>query len=517
MLDKIAMGTGKSRATVLKYLGVLHAKEILDFRHIGRSKLWMLKQTPDAGMEVSVRPEGESMDREVRMLASMACELTGILLREAELEDRLNHPDIIVLTVDADLRIIFRNRLFSSLFPEAATIRELIRPHQADRLERAMRAEKTGHAFSMELDLREKAGVCRPYKISLFPPAPGGPAGCFSLTGEDLSAHKRSRRQLEALLYIIRAAGTAHDEAHLLKEAMTGVRDKLLPFVHCAVFMADLQIPYSTFTVTDGMQAVLSPLITRCMTTLENVSAGDGDPVIACLSEGTGSPAVKSAIAVPIIEEERAMGAILLVMDTDVSTTEIENVEIVADEISGALKMQRLDRERSEYINTLLAMNGISGILNDARDETLILEKSIESAMTSLGFEMGCVYLKDEKDEMTARVHRNMPESLRNMCISGIFNGLFERAFRERNIIYITSEMPEYAMLDPGMRATGLRTLLILPIKTGDTVVGLLNMGSRDVKPYMPTSLENISSIGLQLGVALERSRLARELESRQD
>lgn len=39
MLDKISMGIGKSRATVLKYLGMLHAKEILDYRHIGRNKL----------------------------------------------------------------------------------------------------------------------------------------------------------------------------------------------------------------------------------------------------------------------------------------------------------------------------------------------------------------------------------------------------------------------------------------------------------------------------------------------
>jgi GAF domain-containing protein len=78
---------------------------------------------------------------------------------------------------------------------------------------------------------------------------------------------------------------------------------------------------------------------------------------------------------------------------------------------------------------------------------------------------------------------------------------------------YTCSRTPEYAkLLDPVIRERGVRTLLILPIKVGDRVVGLLNMGSREEKHYLPTSLENLSSIGLQLGIALERSRLARAL-----
>jgi len=46
MLDKISLGTGKSRATVLKYLGMLHAKGILEYQIIGRNKLWHVRQAP---------------------------------------------------------------------------------------------------------------------------------------------------------------------------------------------------------------------------------------------------------------------------------------------------------------------------------------------------------------------------------------------------------------------------------------------------------------------------------------
>lgn len=122
---------------------------------------------------------------------------------------------------------------------------------------------------------------------------------------------------------------------------------------------------------------------------------------------------------------------------------------------------------------------------------------------------VGCIYLKDDRDAMALRVHRNMPESLRGMCLSGAFRGLFDRAFREHRIVYITPGSPEYHTLDPEIRAQGVRTLLILPIRDGEAIVGLLNMGSRSEKSYSPTSLDNISTIGLHLGLALDRSKLA--------
>ena len=67
-----------------------------------------------------------------------------------------------------------------------------------------------------------------------------------------------------------------------------------------------------------------------------------------------------------VFKDENSTGAILLFLDSDVNSANIENVEIFADEIANAQILQRLDRERSEYVNTPLAMNSISSILNDA-------------------------------------------------------------------------------------------------------------------------------------------------------
>jgi transcriptional regulator with GAF, ATPase, and Fis domain len=134
--------------------------------------------------------------------------------------------------------------------------------------------------------------------------------------------------------------------------------------------------------------------------------------------------------------------------------------------------------------------------------------------MDSLGFEMGCIYLKDDEEELTLRVHKNLPEGLKNMCMAGMFNDLFSKTLEKQNLVYITSESEEYSSLEHAIRANGIKTLLILPVKKGNEIIGLLNMGSRQIKPYNNISLENLSSIGLQLGLALERSRLAIKLKA---
>jgi len=510
MLDKIAMGIGKSRATVLKYLQALLARGILEYRVIGSNKHWMIKQpraleTPAYGTEPL---------NETRALASRAFEMHAALLRRTELETLLDTPETIVFTILNDTTIVFKNPLAESLFPGVRTFQELLSPEQAAHLQMKLGAGDTGSPVSLELTLKEQTGVLRRYLVTFVSPNPGEPSGCIAVVGEDLACRQRSKRDFASLLYVIRTAGVTRTEEDLLRAAMKGIQERLVPFRFGAVFLEEMRMAYSTRPIPESELLQFLPLVNRCRDSLATVAIGRDDRAFPILQSLAGVPPA-GAVAVPIIEAEQAVGALLLIPDTGISTTDLGNVEIVADEIASVLRMQHLDRERNEYIKTLLALNRLSGILNEERDEEALLSQAIESVMDSLGFEMGCVYLKDEKDDMIPRVQKNMPESLRRMCVSGIFNTLFERAFAEKTVLYLTPDLPEYAGLDPAIRRSHVRTLLIIPIRIGDTVEGLLNMGSRMEKQYLPVSLENIVSLGLQLGTALERSRLARALENR--
>ena len=517
MLDKISRGTNKSRATVLKYLETLNAKGVLEFRLVGRSKLWLLKHAPEKGLIVRhdalTEPAGD-----VPHLKEIASELHRLKAREESLHESMESPDRIVFTIDNALNIISSNDSFDTLFKGRKNFRELVLPEDAGVLERILTSKES---ISVDIGLLEKPGMYSLYRLEFSMIEEHGDMIGSVVVGESLSGMKRTKKDLEALIYMIRTIGSMHERAQIVSESMKGIKEMLLPYSHGMLFTLDGGKPraeYSTFQAwIDGpLPSYLDSFLHRCARSMETISANDFE--VGSLRSELRDPEIKAMFAIPIIGDEKAAGVILLVLPSaSVDSIKIEDVEMVADEIAGALKMLRLERVKAEYVNTLVAMNRISGIINSVRDEDSMLERSIASTMETLGFDMGCVYLGGDDEELLLRVHKNMPESLRSMCISGMFKDLFSKAFARQNLVYITADSKDYDTLDPAIRANGVRTLLILPIKNGDKVIGLLNMGSREIREYDRVSLENLGSIGLQLGIALERSKLAIRLKTQDE
>ena len=517
MLDKITRGTRRSRATVLKYLEILHAKEILDFKFVGRSKLWFLKQSVPEKPEIISEPVDLDI-QETNEIVSAASRLHILQSKEAELKMSINRPDALVFTINIYMDIIAFNNSFDTFFPGKKNLREIISSEQINMLENIVRSLSLNDKITIEIDMIEKSGVYKPYKISLQPILDDNEVVIGSvIMGEELSQSRRTKRELETLLSIAQAASSASSEEQLMKEATGSIKD-IIPYKYCTIFLKDngnILPAYETSQLAGKLLPNIKGFIEKSMDTLETKSAGNGDFYLENVKSIMEDRSISLMLSIPIIDEDSAMGSILLLTTlTSVSSVSIENVEMAADELSGYLKMQRLTSEKEEFANTLLAMNRISTVLNSTSGEDEMLEKAVKSTIDSLGFEMGCIYLKDDKEELTLRVHRNLPEGLKNMCMAGMFKDLFSKTLEKQNLVYITSESEEYDSLEPAVKANGIKTMLILPIKSGNDIIGLLNMGSRHIKHYNDISLENLSSIGLQLGLALEKSRLAIKLNA---
>lgn len=522
MLDKITRGTGRSRATVLKYLDILHAKGILNYKFVGRSKLWYL--SPDAGVELEITVEPvEKVLEDNEELISAAAKLHSLILKEINLKKSIDRIDTVVFTINSYMDIIAANDTFETFFPGIKNLREILDREKAIVIENTMQSLKFKDKTVIEIDLMEKHGAYRPYRMTMHPILDGkGNITGISIIGEEISRSKRTKRDLETLLSIVQAADSSENEENVINE-IKNLINILIPHKYFAIFLKDGKTPHSAYRTDEKISTIaadhlpnyISGFIEKSMDSLETVTAKEGDYYLEAVKSNLNDTSLSMAIAIPIINEEDAIGAILLLSTSkSVSSVSIENVEIAADELSGYLKMQRLTHEREEFVNTLIAMNKISSIISSSYVEDEMLEMCVSAVINSLGFEMGCIYLKDEDEELTLRVHKNLPENLKNMCMAGMFKDLFGKTLEKQNVAYITSKSEEYQSLEPAIRANDIKTLLILPIKSGGEIMGLLNMGSRKIKVYNKISLENLSSIGLQLGVALERSKLAIKLKS---
>lgn len=514
MLDKITRGTGRSRATVLKYLEILNAKGVLDYRFVGRSKLWFLSSMKEDVIKPILEVQENTSE-----LASIASKLHTLISKESNLRKSIDSPDTIVFTINTYMDVVTTNDTFSTFFSGKRNLRDMVRAEQTFLLEKAMRSLDTRKTVTVELDLMEKNGVYRSYKLFLQSILDGSSTVGTAIVGEELSQSKRTKRELETLLFIARSAASARSEEQFMKDALVGIND-IISCKYCAVLLKNgkgLKYVYHTENLTHGtVPSYIKGFVEKSMKTLETVSAVDGDYYLETFKSKTGDISPAMMLSVPFIDEESAMGALLLLTtSSSLSSVNIENLEMAADEFSGYFKMQKMGEEKEEFVKTLIALNRVSGIINSTNAEDEMLEKAVKSTIDSLGFEMGCIYLKDDSEELTLRVHRNLPENLKKMCMAGMFKDLFSKTLEKRNLVYITSESAEYDSLEAPIRASNIKTLLILPIKRGNDIIGLLNMASQQIKTYNKVSLENLSSIGLQLGIALERSRLAIKLEGK--
>lgn len=521
MLDKITRGTSRSRATVLKYLEILNVKGIINYRFVGRSKLWSLSEFPKTGIIPGPLIRPEDTDKSIDTLASVASQLHNLIYEKSDLKRSLDNPDTLVFTINNYRDIIATNDTFETFFKGKNNLRELVNPQEMIIMDKTIGSLKAGHTSTIEIDFMEKSRVYRPYKISLHPIiGENNEITGTTIIGDDLSQSKRTKRELEILLSIARSTSSRESGEQTLKEVVQGI-NSLLPTEYCGIFLKNegrLHLQYQIPALKNSAQilADLKGFITKSMDSMETISEVNGDFHLEKVRSHLKDSSLSIMLSIPIISEDHSIGNIILLTQSEsVNSVNIENVEMVADELSGFFKIKRLTHEKNEYINTLVAMNNVSAVLNSTTLEDEILAKSVTSTINALGFEMGCIYLTDDKEELALKVHENLPENLRNMCIAGIFKDLFNKTLENQSLVYITSESSDYDLIDPAIKKNGVKTLLILPIKSGENIIGLLNMGSRNVKTYNQTSLDNLSSIGLQLGLALERSRLAIKVKQR--
>lgn len=511
MLDKITGNTSRSRATILKYLGILNAKGILTYRFVGRSKLWSIKD--DSEVETYKTQYNETTQENMDMVTASG-ELHTIKLKETELNLMINHQDNVIFTVNNDMDIVVANKTFKMLFKETDKLSSILMNEEllmVKELVNSLKQSKQNKTVTTELDLMEKHGIFTPYKLTLTSILDvEGNSNGISFIGEELSQLSRSKKELETLLGITQKMGSAQSEEVLMKEVTQGI-EKLVDCNGISVLLTENKKLYSVHDTTDAVKSntgLYKEFVSGSMDALETRTTGDRtylDPVRSETGESVGM-----MVSIPVIYEETSIGSLLVFTPSrSLGSINIENMEMVADELASHIKIQRLSQESQEFTNTLMAMNQISNILNTVTVEEEILERSVASTIESLGFEMGCIYLTDDDNELTLRVHKNLPRSLENMCISGMFKDIFQKSLEKQNLVYITPESEEYESLDPVINKSGIKSLLILPIKSGNRIIGLLNMGSRKIKNYNEVTLENLSSIGLQLGLALEITRSA--------
>jgi two-component system NarL family sensor kinase len=165
----------------------------------------------------------------------------------------------------------------------------------------------------------------------------------------------------------------------------------------------------------------------------------------------------------------------------------------------------------------LAVLYDIAGYLNRQIDVHDALYEVLRRVTELLGLRTGWVWLLDERDETYLAAEQNLPPYLADhperlegscVCLDTFLSGTMEQA---SNVDVLRCSRLKNAERDSDPSALGLRFHASVPIHTGDTALGVMNVASEDWRELRPDELQLLHIISDQIGLAIQRAQLSAE------
>ena len=229
----------------------------------------------------------------------------------------------------------------------------------------------------------------------------------------------------------------------------------------------------------------------------------------------------RSWLVVPIMSRDEPIGAICLSSTTEMAFTEhdLELAEQIANQISGAmansqlyaerLRLEEAERERSDELAALYEISSVISLPGAFSDK-------IENVL-------GILADLSDSEWVTFRIPRDDEPGLHLVGAAGpgvemspplpVFTEeqqMAMSAFRDGEIKLVN----DYAAApnqSPAVLAMGTRSVVLIPLKAGERIYGLVNVISSKPHHFTPEAVRLLTAVGQGLGGQLDKARLDEE------
>ena len=174
-----------------------------------------------------------------------------------------------------------------------------------------------------------------------------------------------------------------------------------------------------------------------------------------------------------------------------------------------AFTVDSLRQERKRRIQ-LAALNQTSSVVSQSLELGQILKSSIDSVIDVMGVEAAMVFLVDEEaGELALAAYRGIsPEFVREVDRFKLGEGFNGRVAETGEPLYIEDASNDPRLTKKVVAEEGIRSQLIVPLKSKGRVMGTLCVAARSQRRVLPEELELVTAIGNQVSVAIENAHL---------
>ncbi len=235
-------------------------------------------------------------------------------------------------------------------------------------------------------------------------------------------------------------------------------------------------------------------------------------------ARGKTNPNVDRSLAVvPIVIEDRVVGVIAADQDRKNAFTEadLQIVETLALQTGITLQKAMLVDEERHRADVMHLLRKVSTSISATLDVAQTLDLIVKGAISLTHGDSSIIYLIDEANEIS---HRHaFPETFRHPRTRfSERQGLTWRVFRSRRDIEIR-DVKRSKQASDELKQAGVRSLIGVPLKVGEEVVGILFCNSSQRSAFGDEDKALLIMLAEQAAMAVKKARLFEELGDRVD
>ena len=247
----------------------------------------------------------------------------------------------------------------------------------------------------------------------------------------------------------------------------------------------------------------------------------------------SGDP--RTFLGVPLLREGNPVGALVLLRRSmrPFTDKQIELVTTFADQAVIAIENVRLfdevqakTRDLTESLEQQTATSEVLQVISSSQGELEpVFQSMMENATRICGAQFGLLNLYDGNSFRTVGFHNVPPEfsAARAQSYRPHPDGVLGQLVRTKQFAH-TPDLrahPLYAAGDPPtvqlVDLAGARTILVVPMLKDNELVGTIGIYRREVLPFNDKQIALLNSFASQAVIAIENTRLLKELRQRTD